>query len=43
MNQAKMPDGMPPKMVHNFAANTAQGGAPFERRPGRIGFKINDQ
>jgi len=39
MNQANLPDGMPPKGVENFAANTAQGGAPFGRRPGRIGFK----
>jgi len=39
MNQAILPDGMPPKRVENFAANMAQGGAPFERRPGRIGFK----
>jgi hypothetical protein len=39
MNQANLPDGMPPKRVDNFAANTAQGGAPFERRPDRFGFK----
>jgi hypothetical protein len=39
MNQANLPDGMPPKRVEIFAANTAQDGAPFERRPDRIGFK----
>jgi hypothetical protein len=39
MNQANLPDGMPSKRVENFAANTAQDGAPFKRRPGRIDFK----